>query len=168
MVDHLHIRVAVPGDAAELQRVHRAAVFGSGAAFYPTEVLQGWAKPCTPESIAQHAKIIEQQEEQTFVAEWDGVVAGFSVLASPSNELRAVYVDSAYQGKGIGTALLEVLEAQAGKEQLQFLEMDASLNAQSFYEAHGYRIISFGTHTLSSGVVMDCVKMRKEFDKKVI
>jgi ribosomal protein S18 acetylase RimI-like enzyme len=39
--------------------------------------------------------------------------------------------------------------------------MDASLNAESFYRKHGFEIIEYATHQLTSGQEMACVKMWK-------
>ena len=41
------------------------------------------------------------------------------------------------------------------------LHLDASTNARSFYERHGYTATAEGFHTLASGARMRCVHMQK-------
>ena len=51
--------------------------------------------------------------------------------------LRAVYVDAAYGGQGVGRALLARLEELARDAGAAELRIDVSVNAVPFYEANG-------------------------------
>ncbi|MFC5649575.1 GNAT family N-acetyltransferase [Paenibacillus solisilvae] len=64
-------------------------------------------------------------------------------------------------GIGVGTTILNALEKIAIEKKIRYLEMDASINAESFYLKNGYRILEHRTHKLSSGQEMKCTKMRK-------
>jgi GNAT superfamily N-acetyltransferase len=75
--------------------------------------------------------------------------------------LRAVYVDAAYGGQGVGRALLARLEELARDAEEAGLRIDGSINAVPFYEANGFISLERGEHVMPSGGRMTCVRMRK-------
>lgn len=81
-----------------------------------------------------------------FVAEVDDLLVGFANYAKLNDqgevELTAIYIDSEYQGAGIGTALL-----QAGIEEINGIEriwIDVEKEnkiGRDFYHAKGFQIV---------------------------
>jgi ribosomal protein S18 acetylase RimI-like enzyme len=61
----------------------------------------------------------------------------------------------------VGRALLAELETAARGHRLTELQLEASLTAEPFYRAAGYRAVARRTHILSSGDGLACVEMRK-------
>jgi putative acetyltransferase len=90
-----------------------------------------------------------------------GQIIGFGSIVPANSELRAVYVDAAHGGQGVGRALLARLEELARDAGVAELRMDASINAVPFYEVNGFTSLERGEHVMSSGGRMACVRMRK-------
>ena len=157
----LRVRLAKPADAARVTSVHHAAVHTTAAVTYPADILDHWSGPVTPRRIENLRAIIVGGEETVLVAEIDGEILGFGSVVPSNNELRAVYVDPGAGRHGIGTRLVEALEAIAVRRGIGHLDLDSSLNAEQFYHRLGYRVRSRGTREITSGVQMPCVHMRK-------
>jgi putative acetyltransferase len=95
------------------------------------------------------------------VAKQNNLIVGFGSIASKDNQLRALYVHPSFGRRGIGARILTALEHEAKSLGLLYLQMDASINAESFYRKHEFEIIEYATHQLASGQEMACVKMQK-------
>jgi GNAT superfamily N-acetyltransferase len=101
----------------------------------------------------------------------DVVVGGFGdvrfeppdYLSEPTDGgVRAVYVDPAVAGTGVGSAILEHLEAVARDRGLDSLGLHSSVNARSFYEAHGYEPVTELTFEFGVEVEGPSVEMCKD------
>jgi GNAT superfamily N-acetyltransferase len=95
------------------------------------------------------------------VAELDGRVAGFAQLDASSGRLRALFVDAAQQGRGLGRALLAEIEARAARAGRARVHGAMALNAVPFYERAGYRACGGQEHLASMGVTVPVVRMDK-------
>jgi len=158
----LSVDIARPEDATAIAKIHFAAVHQTAAAWYSEEVRLAWSPPVNEGRIERMRLVIERSEEVTLVVRSHEAVVGFGSLVPADCELRAVYVHPQWGRRGVGTLLLRSLEEQAQKQGVPFLQMDASLNAQRFYERNGYRVLARGLHRSRSGQKIDCVKMRKD------
>lgn len=158
------IREAKPDDVDAIRVVHRRSVLDLAIDTYPADVISGWKPNPEPKSIAHHQESIRSGSELVWVAEISGKIEGFSVLVPTENELRACYVTGVVARKGVGTALLQVLEKRAHELGLKKLKLSSSINARPFYEKHGYVELSKGQHTLQTGVKIDCIFMEKHLD----
>ncbi|MBW1252588.1 N-acetyltransferase family protein [Pantoea allii] len=79
--------------------------------------------------------------ETVLVAELDGHRAGFAGLMENDNFLHSLYVDPAFQGRGVGSALLDEVQSRfTSTGALKCLEMNKA--AQTFYLQRGWKIIS--------------------------
>jgi GNAT superfamily N-acetyltransferase len=63
--------------------------------------------------------------------------------------------------RGVGTRILRRLERLAREVGAAELHLDASVNAERFYRAHGYAAEGRDEHELWTGRRMACVRMRK-------
>jgi putative acetyltransferase len=160
----LYVDIARPEDAAAIVNIHFAAVHQTTAAWYSEEVRLVWSPPVNEERIERMRLIIDQAEAVTLVVRSREAVAGFGSLIPSNCELRALYVHPQWGRRGVGALLLQSLEAEAHKRGVPFLQIDASLNAQRFYERHGFRVLARGLHRFRSGQEIDCVKMRKDLN----
>jgi ribosomal protein S18 acetylase RimI-like enzyme len=92
------------------------------------------------ESIAQQYRVFLAFDEDT------KKVVGF--MAVGGTELDQLYIHVDYQGQGIGSHLLNMAkELSPGKLQLYTFEVNKG--AKSFYEKHGFNILSRGIESQS-------------------
>jgi putative acetyltransferase len=157
----LRVELARPEDAESILHVHFAAVHQTAASFYTEEIACVWSPPVNAERVEPMRRVLEQQDELVAVAHLDGEIVGFGSIVPAALELRAVYVHPAWGRRGVGTSLLQALEQIALERGMTYLQMEASLNAESFYRRNGFDVIARGTHRLSTGQEMPCVKMQK-------
>ena len=144
------IRPALPDDAAAIARVR----IDSGRATYrglvPDTYLDGMT---LEESTSMWHRVLSAGPNQTntFVAEHEGGIAGFSsglMLAEPKHgfdaELAAIYVLPAEQRSGIGRQLLGAVgAAQRGQGATGLIAwvIAANRKARAFYEHFGAEVV---------------------------
>lgn len=161
----INLRPAKVSDAEDFVRVQHAAVHGSDPSiFYTQDILQSWSpSPTDQYRLNRLRQAIEDSEEILVAAESieNAVIVGFGSLVPSKQEIRAVYVDPTFGSQGVGSKILTYLEEFARLHGVDKLHLDASLSAERFYCHHGYSVIERGNHQLSSGAVMNCVKMSK-------
>ena len=163
------IRPAVPGDAVAIARIHRDAIRSTPAVadHYAPEEIAAWSGGIdTDERRERIAQAIQEGTHRHLIAELQGTTVGFGVVAPDEGELRAVYVDPNYGGRGIGGLLLEALEEAALSAGCRRLWLDASLNAEAFYLRHGYVSVGRTSHTFRSGGEIACVRMEKHLSER--
>ncbi|WFT86834.1 GNAT family N-acetyltransferase [Rhizobium leguminosarum] len=154
------VREMCPEDTRAFLEVHRAAVRGTAANDYPSEVIETWAPLPLSDELIQKVRA-NPDEELRWVAEIDGKIVGIGALVTKNAEIRACYVSPAVARKGVGSALLRKIERVANEKGLSLLQLDASITAEPFYKFHGYEVWERSHHVLDSGVRMACVKMCK-------
>jgi DNA-binding MarR family transcriptional regulator/GNAT superfamily N-acetyltransferase len=92
--------------------------------------------------------------EQCWVAESDGCMAGSVFLTDEGgglSRLRLLYVEPAFQGHGIGDALVSTCVAFAravGYERITLWTHSILGTARRIYARHGFRIVDTSEHTL--------------------
>jgi putative acetyltransferase len=162
-LDRVLVRLAKPADAEAIIHVHYAAVHETAAAFYPSEIIEVWSRTPDEARYQWMRQTITQGEDVVVVAEDKSGILGFGLVISKLCELRALYVHPTAGRRGIGKKILRELETRAIAQGISYLQLNASLNAEAFYQANGYNALSRGTFRLSSKHEMDCVKMEKRF-----
>jgi hypothetical protein len=153
----LEIRIARRADVADIMKVRREAILAKAAGHYDPVIVNDWADAA---DAGRTAKRISDPDYRALVAEAGGDIIGFAMAAISKQELQALYVKPNPIGR-VGTALLAAIEDLAFQT-VPFLVCDASLNAESFYKAHGYIVECRKDHVSSSGGMISCVvQMRK-------
>ncbi len=159
------VRAATAADAQGVLEAHFAAVH-SAAVHYP-------AKYYDDETLDDWSPVVDQLRLESFLATWkpdqevmhvaclDDFVCGFASIFVPTSELRACYVHPEAAGLGVGRRLLSCVEDKARELKLGWLTLDASLNAEHFYNAMGYQSDGIARHLLPTGRHMNCVRMYK-------
>ncbi|OGR42657.1 MAG: hypothetical protein A2X35_01525 [Elusimicrobia bacterium GWA2_61_42] len=95
-------------------------------------------------------KVVAEGLEELYVAERQGVVAGFLSIGEPRDadktkaaalELWAIYVDPVIMREGVGAELLEFCEQQGavrGRKEVFLWVLEENAIGRSFYKKHGY------------------------------
>lgn len=99
-----------------------------------------WQKPGT-HTIAG---FLQQSENETvWVAVADGAVIGLAALYEPESFLHSLFVDFAWQNRGIGKALLDIV-AEAAEAPLSLKVEARNHDAVRFYHREGFHIVELG------------------------
>ncbi|MFD2046064.1 GNAT family N-acetyltransferase [Ornithinibacillus salinisoli] len=96
----------------------------------------------------------------TYVAKINDKLVGFSDLTQ-NGHLDRLFVHKDYQGQGIATALVDILESEAKKLKLLEIDTEASITAKTFFEHRGYKVVCAQT-VVRKGVKLNNFKMIKE------
>lgn len=152
----LSIRRARDTDRDAIWRVHTDSIRALCAGWYGAAEIETWIGRLTPD--VYRGAILHRV---VLVAEQDGEMIGFGQLDLDRAEIEAVYVGPGTARHGIGSRLLRALEDVARIRGLTRLHLCASLNAQAFYAARGYRPVQKEQHRLTDAVSLDCVRMEK-------
>ncbi|HEU5086320.1 MAG TPA: GNAT family N-acetyltransferase [Roseiflexaceae bacterium] len=127
----VRIREFVAADAEAVSALIQQTMRVSNSRDYAAERLQPLIDYFTPAKVRQLAA-----ERYCLVAETaDSIVA---TAALDGDEIVTFFVEPAQQGGGIGSRLLEALEAFAREQGMEQLRVDASLTGTPFYERKGY------------------------------
>jgi ribosomal protein S18 acetylase RimI-like enzyme len=85
-------------------------------------------------------------QERVYVAEVTGRLAGFLAvkdLGSGRGYLHEIFLDPAFLGRGIGSALMGLAKSLAPAG-LRLHTLQRNTRAAAFYERHGFHVISTG------------------------
>jgi putative acetyltransferase len=156
------VRFLRPGELRLYLEIVARAIRGGAGDHYPPEAIEGWAPKATDGSL--HELMVNADGEVRLIAELDGTPAGIGALAPAASELRACYVVPEAMRRGCGAAIVREIERLAKEHGVARLELAASLNAEPFYTALGYRVRERSQVRLSNGHELCCVWMEKDLE----
>lgn len=151
------VRPVRPDDQSAILSLHQASIRAFGPEAYDPQQVRAWAVKDEPDYR------IDDDDHRVVVAERTGELAGFGDLDYPAAEITAVYVNPDHNRTGVGTAILEDLEAAAGRDGIEQLGLLASKNAVGFYADAGYERVQERLHE-TGGETLQCVWMEKRID----
>lgn len=134
--DGLRIRRALPADASNLADLFRRAVLGYGPAAYSPEQVTAWAQ--SAEAVAAPERLVHGV---TLLAEAAGEAACFGRLC-PDDHIDLLYCAPPHGRRGLASAVLAALEAEAHQLGAEHLSVDASLVARGLFAKHGYQVVA--------------------------
>ncbi|MBN2570112.1 MAG: GNAT family N-acetyltransferase [Deltaproteobacteria bacterium] len=154
----MNIRKASSTDKENLSRLHVASIRKLCVNHYTGEQLDAWTSVLTPAIYDQAL------EEKVFLVVHNAKqdLLGLGILDIGNAEVSAIYVHPDAAGKGIGSVLLNELEKIARSSNILKLTIHSTLNAKSFYMAHGYLEQALTFHNLPNGIKLECIRMFKE------
>ncbi|MFT8320264.1 MAG: GNAT family N-acetyltransferase [Bacillus sp. (in: firmicutes)] len=137
------IREMQKADIQQVQHVAKSSWNDTYEGIIPLEIQENFLKS------AYNNEMMKWRLEHTnlFVAETEGKIIGFAnysrVKDEGKAELAAIYLYSAYQGKGIGTSLLHegVKNLEGVKEIYINVEKENKIGT-TFYKAKGFHVVS--------------------------
>lgn len=115
-----------------------------------------------PLGLDLFSESLEQEKNDViFIASENGAIAGCVMLhplPDHSVQLRQMAVGDAWQGKGIGTQLLQAAESYAMENSYKKIILHARITATAFYQRYGYT--PFGN--IFTEVTIPHIAMEKE------
>jgi N-acetylglutamate synthase-like GNAT family acetyltransferase len=151
----IRLRRAVGADRAAIWEVRTQAI-ASCITHYPQQDIDVWASAPPPENLE---RTIESNE--FLVVEDDSEIVGTGFLDRDQETLEAVFVRPDYQGQGVGTMILQALEAAAINAGIKRLAVAATLNSVPFYTARGFSSRGASSYQHANGFSLPCVSMNK-------
>jgi GNAT superfamily N-acetyltransferase len=133
MITRIEIRRATAGDAEAVYEIVLRALRETNARDYPASVIDRLVLTL-PKGVASTL-----EEWHAYVAVVDGRTVGTGSLNG--NTVRAVFVHLDYQGRGIGTKLMDAVENAANVQYESTLNVQSSITAQPFYAKRGFKVV---------------------------
>jgi putative acetyltransferase len=149
-----------PFDESELDailKLFRETVRTINAADYSPEQIEAWA----PEKLDRERWLRILTQNIAYVAKINGTIVGFGD-ATLDGTINHIYSHKDYQGKGIGTALLNALEQSLFKRGIHVVRTEASISAKPFFEKRGYKVIKTQDMVHRTGMIFRNYVMTKE------
>jgi GNAT superfamily N-acetyltransferase len=139
-----------------LLAVHTGAILATSDEFYTEAQRQSWAHGMMAEGYAR-----ARDSGETFIlaTSANDTIIGF--CSWDAKQIVGLYVDRNQQGRGIGSLLLRHGEAALRASGVTLSRIHSSLPAVSFYEAHGYVVISRAMHSSRGGLPMADAMLEK-------
>ena len=133
MTTEVVTRRATAGDAEAVYEIVLRALRETNACDYPASVIDRLVLTL-PEGVAS-----KLEEWHAYVAVVDGRIVGTASLNDRT--VRAVFVHPDYQGRGIGTELMNSVENAASVQSESTLSVQSSITAQPFYAKRGFKVV---------------------------
>ncbi|MGN0909241.1 MAG: GNAT family N-acetyltransferase [Succinivibrio sp.] len=127
------LRRAEAGDAQRVFDLVQETIREVYPLYYPAAVVGFFSSLHSPEAVSA-----DIAGGNVLVLEEGGNVVGTGTLAG--NHVTRVFVSPKFQGRGLGTLLLDELEARAAEAGFESVVLDSSLPAARFYEHRGYAV----------------------------
>jgi len=93
------------------------------------------------------------------VAEQNGTITGFAELTK-MGKVSAFYSHYEWQGKGVGYALYEAIEAEASRLAMDSIQVESSSSASGFFARKGFHVIREKVN-LTDGIPSKSLLMQK-------
>ncbi|MBW3599663.1 MAG: GNAT family N-acetyltransferase [Planctomycetes bacterium] len=126
------------------------------AGCYPPHLVAAWADVEMPPDFVH-----ELRKTEFFVAEDAVGVLGFAFLDLAEGQVKGVFVAPRAVRRGVGTLLMKTLEECARSAARAHLQLNASLNAESFYRSLGFVALERTLWRHSNGFHLPCIRMSK-------
>ncbi|WP_041964325.1 GNAT family N-acetyltransferase [Mesobacillus selenatarsenatis] len=139
---HITIRKIHYEDTKQVQNIAKTTWNATYEGIIPLEVQSNFLKS----NYSDESMIQRIERSIVYVAEFEGEVVGFANYSTVRDggkvELAAIYLYPEFQGKGIGTALIQqaVKELKGIKEIYINVEKDNKIGL-NFYEAKGFELV---------------------------
>ncbi|WP_334446329.1 GNAT family N-acetyltransferase [Bradyrhizobium sp. AZCC 1610] len=125
-------RRAIRKDATRLYDIRRRSILELAPPMMPKAEAQAWASKLTLSGMERKLRELE-----VWVAELNGVIAGWGAIRGDT--LEGLYAAPEFAGQGVGAGLLDRLEGLMRDREFPSVRAEASSNARDFYLCRGYK-----------------------------
>jgi putative acetyltransferase len=132
----MKVRPAHPSDTDALKTLFYNTVRRINCRDYSPRQIEVWASAVIDDQLWQ-SRI---QSGCVYVVEEESQIVGFASLQE-SGYIASFFCHSHYQGKGVGTLLLNHIEQVARSLGTHRLYSEVSITAQPFFQHRGFRIV---------------------------
>ncbi|UBF27834.1 GNAT family N-acetyltransferase [Kovacikia minuta CCNUW1] len=133
----MRIRTYEKGDTEELMQLFYDTVHEVNIQDYTQEQVNAWA----PDNMSLEAWSEGFEDRFVYIAEEGGTISGFGEL-EPNGHIARFFCHKAFQRQGVGSQILNQIEAQAKSLGLLRLFTEASITARPFFEHKGFVVLS--------------------------
>jgi putative acetyltransferase len=151
----IEIRNYRESDCTALAEIFQRAVREIARKDYSPVQVAAWA----PEERDLEAFAARRSAKPTFVAEYDGRVAGFTDLDGDGH-IDMFYVNPDCQRRGVASAMLRFLVARGESEHRKRLFGEVSITARPVFERHGFKVLAYQS-VESNGQALGNYRMEK-------
>lgn len=130
------IRTAKPADAPAIAHLYYDTVHTVNARDYSPAQIEAWAPRVYGDGFWRR----RFKRYRVFVAVDEDAVVGFAEF-DPSGAIDCFYVHHRWQGRGVGSALMRRVVAEARRCKTRRLSADVSLTARPFFEKQGFTVV---------------------------
>jgi putative acetyltransferase len=127
----MKIRFIKDEDAVDIARLRRAAILNIKSQDYPKDVIKMWAA----QRNANFFRTNSNKYKRWVALEKDKII-GF-VEHDFKGELSRIYIHKDYQGKGVGSLLIDQAEESMKKLGFKKFTLESTIGAKKFYEKKG-------------------------------
>lgn len=146
----------------DVSRIAEIFVFNNRVNYYPIFGDEGYSfGELQVTSVVNDYLMDENVLKNTYVYD-DGVVRGF--IGAENGEIKKLYVDTFFQGRGIGAKLLEF--AVKNRKAMWLWALEKNTKAIKFYENHGFHLN--GEKVFEEGTTEYLVKMERSIGSLII
>jgi len=148
----LAIRDVTESDFDEVTRLIHTTIDTCYPAAYCPEAVAHFREHHAPDRIRRRAR-----EGRIVVLELEGRLAGTGSIVD--EHVEAVFIDPELQGRGLGKAIMDHLEAIGRDNGFNEFTLEASTPARAFYESLGYAVLEAAAVPVDNGKTLDYFKM---------
>jgi putative acetyltransferase len=132
-----HIRPYQPGEEPLLRELFYTTVHNVNQRDYTIEQRNAWA----PQRYDPNAWAARMMESEPFVAVDNDTIVGFADVQS-DGYIDFFFCHSAYQGKGVGKALMKHLLKTGRRYGIKRFYANVSVTAMPFFAHFGFRVVT--------------------------
>ena len=158
---HMKIRAATIKDAQAMIAVKHAAVFDVGSENYPPDQLNQWAGHLDQAHIALLEQRVEECTMVFNVATIQDMVMGYCALDLDTGEVGGPYVRPDHGREGIGSRLLESIEAYASEHQVHHVFAESPANVSGFFMRNEFSMVGPSQKRLLGGGTLETSRVEK-------
>lgn len=149
------------GDEFAIRDLHVAAILAVPETVYPRDKIAAWASGKTPDLYVK----IQNETGEVFLVAVDPDDRPIGFCGYLEDDIRGLYVDPAWQGEGVGTALMQKAEAAIAAAGVRTSKVQAARSAYGFYERIGYVRTRIANHTMANGQQIEAAWYEKPIAK---